>query len=494
MARPTSFGKDTGLQVRITFVFFLLGALYVALIVALLGSGVNGVTVAFIAGGLALFQLFGSDKLALRAMGAREVTPQQAPELHAMIERLCVQADLPKPKVAVADTRMPNAFALGRSPKSATVCATTGIMELLSPAELEGVMAHELTHVANRDVLVMTLAGFFATIAAYIVQFGFFFGGGGGYGDDDDNPSFMVLFLVSIAVYIISFFLMQALSRYREFAADRGAGDHRAPERARLRADEDLERHGADPAEGSARVERAERLLHLPPRREGLDLRSVRDPPADGEADRGAAAARVAAPGSPHVTWGPMGFLDVLTGKRKIKGPAPDRVFAMATAGPVLEMSMGLKPGRAAIVFQPLATSDFDSIVADMEEVLKGTGDEMGTTIEKQDDKFGYRWMVITDTDFEDLVVGVNGVSSALQAGGYGERVLAAVFAFRDSRDQPVYWIYNYKRGAFYPFVPSGGEQQRDSERELQLKAQIGAELPVEAELERWFPLWDIPI
>jgi heat shock protein HtpX len=223
MPRPTSFGKDTGLQVRMTFVFFLLGVLYVALIVALLASGANGVTVAFIAGGLALFQLFGSDKLALHAMGARQVTPQEAPELHAMIERLCVQADLPKPKVAVADTRMPNAFALGRSPKSATVCATTGIMELLSPAELEGVMAHELTHVANRDVLVMTLAGFFATIAAYIVQFGFFFGGGGGYGDDDDNPSFIVLFLVSIAVYIISFFLMQALSRYREFAADRGS-------------------------------------------------------------------------------------------------------------------------------------------------------------------------------------------------------------------------------------------------------------------------------
>ena len=189
-----------------------------------------------------------------------------------------------------------------------------------------------------------------------------------------------------------------------------------------------------------------------------------------------------------------MGFLDVLTGKRKIKGPAPDRVFAMATAGPVLETSMGLKPGRAAIVFQPLATSDFDQIVADMEEVLKGTGDELGTTIEKQDDKFGYRWMILADPDFEDLVVGVNGVSTALQAGGYGERVLAAVFAFRDAQDRPVYWIYNYKRGAFYPFVPSGGEQQRDSERELQLQAQIGSELPVEAELERWFPLWDIPI
>jgi heat shock protein HtpX len=220
MPRPTSFGRDTGLQVRMVVTLFLLGALYVALVVALLGSGVNGVTVAIIAGGLAALNLFASDKLALAAMGARVVTPEQAPQLHAMIERLCVQADLPKPKVAVAQTRMPNAFALGRSPKSATVCATTGIMELLSPAELEGVMAHELTHVQNRDVLVMTLAGFFATIAAYIVQFGFFFGGSS---DDDDNPSFLVLFLVSLAVYVISFFLMQALSRYREFAADRGA-------------------------------------------------------------------------------------------------------------------------------------------------------------------------------------------------------------------------------------------------------------------------------
>src|ERR671912_1161765 len=197
MPRPTSFGKDTGLQLRMTFTLFLLGLVYVVLIVVLLGSGVNGVTVGLIAGGLALFQLFGSDKLALRAMGAREVTPAEAPELHAMIDRLCVQADLPKPKVAVADTRMPNAFALGRSPKSATVCATTGIMELLSPAELEGVMAHELTHIANRDVLIMTLASFFATIAAYIVQFGFFFGGGAG--DDDENPSVLVLFVVSIA-------------------------------------------------------------------------------------------------------------------------------------------------------------------------------------------------------------------------------------------------------------------------------------------------------
>jgi heat shock protein HtpX len=221
MPRPTSFGKDTGLQVRMTITLFLLGLLYVVLVVALLASGASGVTVAVIAGGLALVNIFASDKLALSAMGARQVSPAEAPQLHAIIDRLCVQADLPKPKVAIVNSRMPNAFALGRSPKNATVAATTGIMELLPPAELEGVLAHELTHVANRDVLVMTLASFFATIAAYIVQFGFIFGGGSS--DDDDNASFIVLFLVSIVVYIVSFVLMQALSRYREFAADRGA-------------------------------------------------------------------------------------------------------------------------------------------------------------------------------------------------------------------------------------------------------------------------------
>jgi heat shock protein HtpX len=223
MPRPTSFGKDTGLQVRMALTLFLLGAVYVVLIAVLFAAGASGVTIAVVAGGLALLNLFASDKLALAAMGGRVVTPQEAPQLHAMIERLCVQADLPKPKVAVANTSMPNAFALGRSPKSATVCATTGIMELLSPSELEGVMAHELTHVANRDVMVMTLAAFFATIAAYIVQFGFLFGGGMSSGDDDDGPGFIVLLLVSLAVYVVSFFLMQALSRYREYAADRGA-------------------------------------------------------------------------------------------------------------------------------------------------------------------------------------------------------------------------------------------------------------------------------
>ncbi|RKQ93865.1 heat shock protein [Solirubrobacter pauli] len=222
MPRPTSFGKDTGLQIRMAVTLFLLGAVYVALGAVLFLFLKSAVLMIVILGGLAALQFFTSDKLALAAMGARVVTPQEAPQLHAMIDRLCVQADLPKPQVAIANTRMPNAFALGRSPKKATVCATTGIMELLTPAELEGVMAHELTHVANRDVAIMTVASFFATIAAYIVQFGFFFGGGSS-SDDDDNPSFLVLFLVSIVVYFVSFLLIQALSRYREFAADRGA-------------------------------------------------------------------------------------------------------------------------------------------------------------------------------------------------------------------------------------------------------------------------------
>ena len=222
----TSFGRDTGLQVRMLTTMLLLGLVYIVFFAVLFASA--GGAIALIGCGAFLaFQFFGSDKLALRSMGAQEVSPQEAPELHAMIERLCVQADIPKPKIAVVASPVPNAFALGRSQKTATVCATTGIMDLLSPAELEAVMAHEITHIVNRDVMIMTLAGFFASIASMIVQFGFLFGGGGygggGYDDDDDGPSFMAIILISAIVWVVSFFLMRMLSRYREFAADRGA-------------------------------------------------------------------------------------------------------------------------------------------------------------------------------------------------------------------------------------------------------------------------------
>jgi heat shock protein HtpX len=224
MARPSTFGRDTGLQARMVLTLFLLGAVYAVLIGVLFAAGASGVTILVVAGGLLALQFFASDQLALRSMGAHEVSPQEAPQLHALIERLCVQADLPKPRIYIMETSMPNAFAIGRSQKKAAVCATTGILELLSPSELEGVMAHELTHIINRDVMVMTLASFFASLASMIVQFGFFFGGGYSDSDsDDDGPGFMVVILVSVVVYFVSFLLMQALSRYREFAADRGS-------------------------------------------------------------------------------------------------------------------------------------------------------------------------------------------------------------------------------------------------------------------------------
>ncbi len=195
-----------------------------------------------------------------------------------------------------------------------------------------------------------------------------------------------------------------------------------------------------------------------------------------------------------------MGFLDVLTGKRKLAKPAPDRLFAMSTAYVTLETTLEITSrGGAAIVFQALSTADFRSIVRDMEEVVKATAGDSGTTVETSEDGYGFSWLVLRGGEFDDLVVGINAVSSALQDGGYGERVLCAVFAFEDSAKRAIYWIYNYKRGSFYPFVPAGGGAgqaggQRDNERELVLKAQIGVELPVEPELQRWFPLWGIPI
>jgi heat shock protein HtpX len=202
---------------------FLLGLVYAVLIGVLIAAGAGAVVVAVGAAALFLVQFFTSDKIALFSMGAREVTPQEAPELHGAIERLCVQANLPKPRVAIAETSMPNAFAVGRSPSRATVCATTGLLQLLTPVELEAVLGHELTHVENRDVLVMTIASFFASIAAFIVQIGFWFGGAFDDENEGGGVSFIVVVLVSAVVYVLSWLLLQALSRYREFAADRGS-------------------------------------------------------------------------------------------------------------------------------------------------------------------------------------------------------------------------------------------------------------------------------
>jgi heat shock protein HtpX len=221
-ARRQNFGKDTGLQARMLLTLFLLGLLYVVFVGVLFAAGAGAGLIVVVAVVLLLVQLFGSDKLAMASLGLKEVTPEEEPELHGIIDRLCVQADLPKPRVCVMETSMPNACAMGRSQKSATVCATRGILEMLSPAELEGVMAHELTHVINRDVMVMTLASFFATLASLIAQFALFFGGGYGGGEEEEQD-IMIVILVSVVVYAVSFVLLRTLSRYREFAADRGS-------------------------------------------------------------------------------------------------------------------------------------------------------------------------------------------------------------------------------------------------------------------------------
>jgi hypothetical protein len=191
-----------------------------------------------------------------------------------------------------------------------------------------------------------------------------------------------------------------------------------------------------------------------------------------------------------------VGFLDALLGGRgkKLKGAAPDRLFAMTTAQVTLETSLGLKHKESAgIVFQPLGTADFEGIVSETEELLRGTAEETGTEVRSAQDEFGYRWLILHDPDFEDLVVSLNTISVELQGGGYGDRLLCAVFPFEED-GRSLYFIYNFKRGAYYPFVPAPGEKARDSERELRLKAQVGAELPFEEDIGRWFPLWEIPL
>jgi heat shock protein HtpX len=218
MAR-TRFRSDAGLTARMTVVMVLLGALYVTVAAGLIAYGVSAAAVLVFAALAGFGQWFFSDKLATAAMRAREVTPAQAPELHGMIDRLCALADMPKPRVMIADTDMPNAFATGRSPEHSVVCVTTGILRRLDAEELEGVLSHELSHVAHRDVAVMTIAGFLGVVAGLVMRWGMFFGGG--RRDNDNNVPFMVIWLASILVYFVSFLLTRVLSRYRELCADR---------------------------------------------------------------------------------------------------------------------------------------------------------------------------------------------------------------------------------------------------------------------------------
>jgi heat shock protein HtpX len=231
----TRYAPDRGLQTRMGLTMFLLGLVFVAFVVALVfilqafGVG-NGAIIFFavlLGGGMAFGSLFWSDKIALRASGAREVSPQEAPQLHGIIDRLCAMADMPKPRVAIAEGDMPNAFATGRNSKNAVVCVTTGLLRRLDDKELEGVLAHEMSHVAHKDVVVMTIASFLGIMAALLVRFAFYselFGGGRRGGNNNNGnalPVMLIVMAVGVVVYAVSFLLIRLLSRYRELAADR---------------------------------------------------------------------------------------------------------------------------------------------------------------------------------------------------------------------------------------------------------------------------------
>jgi heat shock protein HtpX len=221
MAR-NRYAPDRGLTARMGGTMFILGLLYVALMAVLIYAGMNAFFVLILAGGSAWAQWYFSDRVALFSMSARVVTPEQAPQLHAIVDRLCAMADMPKPAVAIADTDMPNAFATGRSTKRAVVCVTTGLLRRLDAEELEGVLSHELSHVAHRDVLVMTVASFVGVLAGFLTR-SWMWGGLTRRRDSDSNSAFafLIIMVVSILVYVISFLLVRVLSRYRELSADR---------------------------------------------------------------------------------------------------------------------------------------------------------------------------------------------------------------------------------------------------------------------------------
>ena len=233
LVKRKSYGRDAGLSLRMLATGGLLGLLYVVFAVVLFSVlNVGIVPMLVIVVGLAAVQYWTSDRLALAASGAKIVSADEAPELHAMVERLCAMADLPKPRIAVVDSDVPNAFATGRNPKHAAVAVTTGLWRRLDPQEVEAVLAHELSHIANRDVLVMTLASFFAMLAALITRWGMFFGmwgGGMGGGNRSNNnnqgglPVWLIVVVVAMVTYAISFVLIRTISRYREYAADRGS-------------------------------------------------------------------------------------------------------------------------------------------------------------------------------------------------------------------------------------------------------------------------------
>ena len=398
-------------------------------------------------------------------MGAHEVSPAAGPA--AARDRSSGCASRPTcPSRGSRSPRppMPNAFAVGRSPKTATVCVTTGLLDLLTPRRARGVLGHELTHIANRDVMVMTLASFFASIASFIVQMGFWFGGAFGGDDNDNGPGAIVVILVSAVVYVISFVLLQALSRYREFAADRGSaiitGRPSALISALMKIDGTMGR--IPQRDLRAGLRRAGRLLHLP-----AQGQADRRPPCSRPTRRWSSGSPPCSGSRPSCRARPERHAFTDGFPRCSDRPAQ---AGQARAGPAVRDEHRLRDpgdrpldhvrGKAAIVFQPLATADFESIVNDMEEVVRGTAGRL------RHDRAAHRRLLRLP-----LAGPVAGRTSTIwwpastpSAARSRPAATASACCARCSRSatssaRPLYWIYNYKRGSFYPFVPAGGRR-----------------------------------
>ena len=420
------------------------------------------------------------------------------------MDRLCALADMPKPRVAIADTDMPNAFATGRNADHAVLCVTTGLMRRLTPEELEGVIAHEMSHVAHKDVQVMTVASFLAIIAALLIRIAFYgelFGGGRGRGGNNQNAGIIMLALmaVSIVVYAVSFLLIRMLSRYRELSADRSGalltGQPSALKSALIKVSRG---YVQDPDQGPARRAAAERVLLRAgdePERQGEPGHGLLHPPEPraqaGRARQGAAAARPDRRVSALV-----GFLDTLLGRTKPVQPKLDDLFALPSAAVTLDAGAGFKPtGSGSVCFRPVEGRSFADVQKDVQELLDvSSGKEGGLPVEVTKDSYGFNWLVSShmSDELEALVTDLHAVNTSLVDNGFGPQLLCTLVAFRDDQERRLGLIYLYKRGTFYPFAPLSGER-RDNALELQVKGVIGSDLKFEPDLSRWFPVWGAP-
>ena len=483
-------------------------------------------------------QYWFSDKIALFGMHGHIVTPEQEPELHGIVDRLCALADMPKPRVAVAEVDMPNAFATGRNPTNAVVCATRGIMRRLDEPELEAVLAHELSHVAHRDVAMMTIASFLGMVAGLITRFTLYaglFGGFGGAGTTTASGSRAGRHgragrasSSPPLIYAISFLLTMALSRYRELAADRsgailiGRPSLLASALVKVTGEMQPDPHPR-PALGRA-LQRL--LLHSRPRQRRQPVLAVLHPPAAAEAPRPAGQARgrdEPGPDDPtrrirHAREAAlMGLFDTLLGRTKPVRANLDALFALPSAAVTLQVTAGLVPtGQAGVCFKPPAGQPFADMQAELEQLLERTPRRSpapgqrrlaGATAAHLRTRWCATWVTSSGTGgswsraatVDDLVTRVHMVHSSLAGrrmehaaavlglrlrprhrAGHGSATEAGApdaSGRRPSHHRPLYLVYLAKQGTFYPFAPTGDEQ-RDTELELRLKGMLGPRPP----------------